>query len=113
MLCRNCGREIEDQALVCPYCRVQVFSEENIEISGEMSRMSSSRWITTVFWLISVAAGMIAGALMLLLGVSEEAADTLFDWYIDDETRCLLVGGGLAVFNYFLMKLFSKDWENM
>ncbi len=24
MFCKNCGKEVDDQALICPYCGVQL-----------------------------------------------------------------------------------------
>ena len=29
MFCKNCGKEVDDQAVICPYCGVQLGKIEN------------------------------------------------------------------------------------
>lgn len=36
MYCRNCGKEIDDQAVICPYCGVLTETKSVVEDSGNI-----------------------------------------------------------------------------
>ena len=73
MFCKHCGKEIDDKAIVCPYCGVQV-----AKLPSQESRTNTLAIIGFIFSFSSLSWGSSApssGAKML-----RNAAGTGTDW---------------------------------
>lgn len=53
MFCKNCGKEVDDQAVICPYCGVQLGKIENGKSANETCTLAIVGFVLSFF--ISVA----------------------------------------------------------
>lgn len=53
MFCKNCGKEVDDQAVICPYCGVQLGKIENGKPANETCTLAIVGFILSFF--ISIA----------------------------------------------------------
>ncbi len=67
MFCKNCGKEIDDNAYVCPYCGVRT---ETTSVTGQSATngfaiagiiISVASWVIYIILYVTVFAAMFAG----------------------------------------------------
>lgn len=62
--CSKCGKEIAEDALVCPGCGCETENVEGSKTAKDKKRMSKKKIILTIICLVSLAAVIVAGLLV-------------------------------------------------
>lgn len=50
MFCKNCGKEIDDKAAVCPHCGVAQNEQQPIDDSGSIGWVGRPRMLYSCCW---------------------------------------------------------------
>lgn len=66
MFCKNCGKEVSDQAYVCPYCGVRLHSE-----NGDAKKSGEEWSVITIVGFVLAFLFSIAGLVCSIIGYKE------------------------------------------